>query len=133
MNHGGMSCGAATFSLGLIASPYCLPPGSPLGAFQSTGSFFPAPRNTTFPRMLMVLSGGISVDVDLGSLDRHRARRLDVARPRRLDRHVRRGLHLVVLADLHLGALARLGLDGVGLHPERALGLEQHVAALGLD
>src|SRR6185312_16106752 len=53
MNHGGTSCGTATFSVGLSESPYCLPPGSPEGACQSTGSFNPLPKNARLPRILM--------------------------------------------------------------------------------
>src|SRR5581483_2861673 len=134
MNHGGMSCGTATFSDGLIESPYCLPPGSPDGACQSIGSWSPAAKNFRLPRILMNESPGIGlVDVDLGPFDGHRARRLDVARARRLQGHVRRRLHLEVLPDFHLRVLRRLGVDALGVERDVALGLEQHVAALGLD
>src|SRR5207253_9617653 len=53
MNHGGITCGAATFSVGLSASPYCLDPSLPDGACQLTGSLSPCEKNLTLPRILM--------------------------------------------------------------------------------
>src|SRR6478736_6318685 len=120
-----MSCGMATFSLGLSASPYCFEPSDPDGACHDTGSLSPCEKNFRLPRILMNCSPGISVDVHLRALDGHRVRRLDVTGARRL--------HRDVLADRQRGVLVGLHLDLFGLDGERLLALEEHVAGLRLD